>query len=227
MREFFVQLLKLEKIRVRQFVYRLRQFDIQVLRSESVALLGNNGAGKSTILRLMAGIYEPTSGFVRTTGRVAAVLELGVGFHTELTGRENVDLYGSIIGIPTREMPAYRQRIFDFADLAKFIDLPTKYYSSGMVARLAFSVAVCANPDILLLDEVLAVGDGAFRQKCLGRLHELRKAGATLVVASHDFDVIRELCDRAVLLKNGAIIEDGQADLVIEKYKYNMDLQIA
>jgi ABC-type polysaccharide/polyol phosphate transport system ATPase subunit len=222
MREFFIRLVKLQKIRVRRRVFSLSQFDLSVGRGEAVALIGNNGSGKSTILRLVAGIYEPTHGSIRTVGRIAAVIELGAGFHLELTGHENVDLYGSIIGIPIAQMATYRERTFAFADIDEFIDLPTKYYSSGMIARLAFAVAVCSDPDILVLDEVLAVGDGAFREKCYARLRELRASGATLIVASHDFHVLGALCDRAVWLQGGAVIQDGAVQAVIGKYRAQM-----
>jgi ABC-type polysaccharide/polyol phosphate transport system ATPase subunit len=222
MREFFIKLARLKAIRIRRLVFKLERLNVKIMPGEAVALLGNNGSGKSTILLLMAGIYEPTTGTVQTAGRISAVLELGAGFHAELTGRENVDLYGSIIGIRRDAMPAYRSRIVEFADLAEFLDLPIKFYSSGMVARLAFAVAVCVDPDVLLLDEVLAVGDGAFRRKCFARLHQLHQANATLLVASHDLDVIKELCTRAILLDHGKLLRDGPVDDVIREYAVSM-----
>ncbi len=218
LREWFIRVLKSQPLHVKRPIFQLRQFDLQVTPGECVALLGKNGAGKSTVLRLIAGIYQPTSGTVHTNGRISAVLELGAGFHMELTGFENVALYGSITGVPSNEMPSYRERIFRFADIGEFDALPIKYYSSGMMARLALAVAICTTPDIFLLDEALAVGDESFRKKCLSRLKALRESNTTMLLASHDINVIRDLADRAVLIDKGSIIRDGPVDDVIDAY---------
>ncbi|HEX3276372.1 MAG TPA: ATP-binding cassette domain-containing protein, partial [Gemmatimonadales bacterium] len=150
---------------MRHAAFSIRHLDLRVEPGESVALMGHNGSGKSTVLRLVAGIYQPTTGTIATNGRITAVIELGAGFHPELTGAENIHLYGAVLGLTRREILARWDEIVEFADMTEFLDTPLKYYSSGMEARLAFSVAVCLQPAILLLDEVLAVGDAAFRQR--------------------------------------------------------------
>jgi ABC-type polysaccharide/polyol phosphate transport system ATPase subunit len=218
-REWFIRVLKRQPLNIRRPIFQLQNLNLQVRPGECVALLGNNGAGKSTALRLIAGIYQPTSGTVLTTGRISAVLELGAGFHMELTGIENVALYGSITGVPKNEMHAYRERIFLFADIGEFSALPIKYYSSGMMARLALAVAICTTPDIFLLDEALAVGDESFRRKCLNRLQELRDSSTTMLLASHDMKVVRDLTERAILIDKGSIIRDGPVDEVIDAYQ--------
>jgi ABC-2 type transport system ATP-binding protein len=218
LREWFIRTVTRRPRHVRHLEFSLRGFDLRIGRGEAVALVGGNGSGKSTALRMIAGIYTPTRGSVTTYGRLAAVIELGAGFHQELTGIENVDLYGAILGWRRQDLEAHRKRILDFAGIGPFIDMPVKYYSSGMRARLAFSVAVCGEPDILLLDEVLAVGDRPFQEKCLGRLHELNAAGSTLVVVSHDFATLRGLCSRAVWLDDGGIRMDGPLEAVLEAY---------
>jgi ABC-type polysaccharide/polyol phosphate transport system ATPase subunit len=217
-REWFIRVLKAQPLNIKRPIFQLRHLNLQVKPGECVALLGNNGAGKSTALRLIAGIYQPTSGTVRTNGRISAVLELGAGFHMELTGIENVALYGTITGVPRNELDSYRERIFDFADIGEFSALPIKYYSSGMMARLALAVAICTTPDIFLLDEALAVGDESFKNKCLNRLRELRDSNTTMLLASHDMKVIRDLADRAILIDKGGIIQDGPVDDVVDAY---------
>jgi ABC-type polysaccharide/polyol phosphate transport system ATPase subunit len=218
-REWFIRVLKRQPLNIKRPIFQLQNLNIQVRPGECVALLGNNGAGKSTALRLIAGIYQPTSGTVRTNGRISAVLELGAGFHMELTGIENVALYGTITGVPKNEMSSYRERIFRFADIGEFGALPIKYYSSGMMARLALAVAICTTPDIFLLDEALAVGDESFRRKCVSRLQELRDSNTTMLLASHDLNLVRNLAERAILIDKGCIIQDGPVDDVIDAYQ--------
>ena len=218
-REWFIRTLLRRPIHVRQSLFTLTDFDLRVGKGESVALIGTNGSGKSTALRLLAGIYKPTSGSVQTFGRVGAVIELGAGFHMELTGAENIEIYAGLMGLSRMQFALRFQEIVEFAGLWKYIDIPVKYYSSGMQARLAFSVALCVQPDILLLDEVLAVGDKGFQEKCLNHLRMFHSQGGTMVIASHSFDLVRDLCSRAVWLDEGAIRMDGEVDAVLEAYQ--------
>lgn len=218
LRERFIRTLLRRPLHVRRALFTLEQFDFLVQPGESVALIGANGSGKSTALRLIAGIYLPTEGIVETCGRIAAIIELGVGFNPELTGAENVALYAAVIGLSRAEITARFEEIVAFADLGQFIDEPVKYYSSGMQARLAFSVAVCVRPDILLVDEVLAVGDQEFRRRCLARLDEFRAKGGTLIVVTHDLESVQDLCTRAVWVDHGRIRADGPAKEVLAAY---------
>lgn len=219
LREFFIRSILGRPIHVRRATFTLKDFDLRVGRGEGVALIGDNGSGKSTALRLIAGIYAPTAGIIETHGRVAAVIELGVGFNPELTGAENVALYAAVLGLTRREIAQRTPDIVEFADIGDFIHEPVKYYSSGMQARLAFSVALCVRPDVLLLDEVLAVGDQGFRERCLDRLHVFRKGGGTLVVVSHELETVGRLCERAVWLEHGRVRLSGPADAVTGAYR--------
>jgi len=206
-------------LHVRRAEFTLREVDFRVEAGESVALIGANGSGKSTALRLIAGIYRPSSGTIETNGRITAVIELGAGFHPELTGADNVALYAAVLGVPRRELAQRYGEIVEFAAIPDFLDTPLKYYSSGMEARLAFSVAVCLQPEILLLDEVLAVGDQVFRDRCLERLRAYHSGGGTLVLVSHELDQLRELCGRAIWLHQGRLVMDGPIDAVLEAYR--------
>lgn len=218
LREWFIRALRRRPIHIRHLSFSLTDFHLRVERGETVALIGRNGSGKSTALRVIAGIYTPSSGVVRVEGRIGAVIELGAGFHGELTGAENVEFYASVMGLSRTELVQHRKRIVEFAELGEFIDMPVKYYSSGMQARLAFAVAVCVRPEVLLLDEVLAVGDQEFQEKCLDHLDKFKAAGGTMVVVSHDAGVLRRLCDRAVWLERGAIRREGAVDEVLDAY---------
>lgn len=219
LREWFIRTALGRPIHVRHAEFSLRDFNLRVERGETVALIGPNGCGKSTVLRLIAGIYMPTEGTVETSGRVAAVIELGAGFNMELTGAENVELYGSIMGLGRERLARHFEEIVSFAGIGKFIDTPVKYYSSGMMARLAFSVAVNAQPDILLLDEVLAVGDQSFQEKCAERLRAFQAGGGTMVIVTHNLNSVSALCSRAVWLENGSIRMEGDADAVAQSYR--------
>ena len=220
LRELFIRVARRRPITVRRAVFTLRDFDLRVERGEGVALIGDNGCGKSTALRLIAGVYRPTAGLVETNGRLAAVIELGVGFHPELTGVENVGLYGAVMGLSRREVAARREEVEDFAELGDFMREPVKFYSSGMQARLAFAVAVvCASPEILLLDEVLAVGDAGFQHKCRERLRLLHEQGVTIITVSHDLDSLGDICRRAVWLEHGAMRMDGDLATVVDAYR--------
>lgn len=219
LREWFIRRVLRRPLHVRRAEFTLRAVDLRVERGESVALVGPNGSGKSTALRLIAGIYRPSTGRVETNGRITAVIELGAGFHPELTGAENIALYASVLGITRRELAARYDEIVEFAAMSDFLDTPLKYYSSGMEARLAFSVSVCLQPDILLLDEVLAVGDQAFRERCLHRLRAYHERGGTLILVSHELDQVRALCQRGIWLERGEVVRDGPIDEVLAAYR--------
>src|SRR6185369_15136250 len=207
--------------------WALRDVSFSVGKGESLGLVGHNGAGKSTALKLMTRILEPTSGHVAMNGRVAALLELGSGFHPDLSGRENVFLNGSLLGFSRRDMLARLPGIVDFAEIGDFIDLEVKHYSSGMYTRLAFAVATSVDPDILITDEVLAVGDEAFQRKCIERIYRFRQTGKTIVFVSHGLDVVRQLCDRAVWLDHGVARAVGPATEVINEYVADTNLREA
>ena len=219
LREWFIRRVLRRPIHVRRAAFTLHDVDLAIDRGEAVALLGRNGSGKSTVLRLIAGIYQASSGTVRTEGRITAVIELGAGFHPELTGAENISLYAAVLGLTRKELAERYDDIVEFAAIPDLPDTPLKYYSSGMEARLAFSVAVCLQPDILLLDEVLAVGDQAFRQRCLERLRQYHARGGTLILVSHELEQLRELCSRGVWLDEGRIVADGPIDQVLARYR--------
>ncbi|MER3409260.1 MAG: hypothetical protein C4306_03950, partial [Thermoleophilia bacterium] len=199
-------------------VWALREVSLTVEAGESVGLIGRNGSGKTTLLKLVAGIIKPTSGRVDVGGRVGSLLELGAGFHPELTGRENVFLNGSILGLSRRAVRRHLDEIVAFAELERFIDLPVRTYSSGMVMRLGFAVAAHLEADVLLLDEVLAVGDEEFQRKCFGKIFELKRRGATIVFVSHDAAAVERLCGRGVLLRQGRVEVDGPVQEAIGRY---------
>jgi ABC-type polysaccharide/polyol phosphate transport system ATPase subunit len=190
----------------------------QVPRGQALGIIGHNGAGKSTILKMLSNITTPTSGEIRIAGRIAGLLEVGSGFHPELTGRENVYLSGSILGMRRAEITKKFDAIVDFAEVRQFIDVPVKRYSSGMYVRLGFSIAAHLEADILLLDEVLAVGDAGFQERCLGRIEELRQAGVTIVFISHDLNAVQRLCERVLVMHRGKLIHDGSAEESIQAY---------
>jgi ABC-type polysaccharide/polyol phosphate transport system ATPase subunit len=198
--------------------YALRDVSFTVAPGESVALIGPNGAGKSTLLSMVAGLVEPDQGQVRVKGRVAALLELGVGFHEELTGRENVSLNASLMGLSRRQTMNVFDAIVDFSGVESFINEPLRAYSSGMKLRLAFAVAIHCDPDILLTDEVLVVGDQAFQAKCMDKIHEFRRRGKTLLCVSHSSGMVRRFCDRGIWLDHGRIVMTGTAADVLEAY---------
>lgn len=187
-----------------------------VERGETVGLVGPNGSGKSTALKLLAGVVTPTRGRVTVSGKLQALIELGAGFHQELSGRENVHLYASIIGMKRREIDAKFDRIVGFSGLEQFIDTPIKHYSSGMIVRLGFAVAAHMEPEILLVDEVLSVGDAAFQQKCMDKIEEFRSEGRTMIVVSHSRAVIEKLCERVLLLQRGKIVAQGPPSQVLD-----------
>lgn len=206
----------------REELWALKDVSFAVERGKTVGIIGPNGSGKSTALKLITRILEPTSGQVVVQGRVSALIELGAGFHPDLTGRENVYLNGSLLGFGRNEMKAKFDRIVEFSELEKFIDVPIKHYSSGMHMRLGFAVAIHVDPDVLLIDEILAVGDQAFQNKCLAKIGELKSQGVTIVFVSHDLEAVRSLCPSAIWLENGVIQESGTTDRVIDGYLNNV-----
>lgn len=198
--------------------YALKHVTFRVAHGESLAVMGPNGAGKSTLLGLIARLSIPDEGSIEVNGRTAALLELGSGFHPDLTGRENVRLNASLIGLSRKRAAALFDQIVEFSGIVDFIDEPLRTYSTGMVMRLAFSVAVNMDPEILLIDEVLAVGDQTFQAKCIERIHHFRVAGKTIVAVSHAASILQELCDHAIWLDHGELIMAGQVQDVAEAY---------
>lgn len=207
------------KRRPREQVWALKDVSFSVSAGETVGVIGDNGAGKSTLLKLITKVVEPSSGQIHVKGRVAALLELGAGFHPDLTGRENVYLNGSVLGIRRQEMQRKFDDVVAFSELDQFIDVPVKHYSSGMYMRLAFSVAIHVEPDVLLVDEVLAVGDQGFQIKCLQRVRELQRQGVTILFVSHDLTTVSDLCSRVVWLEYGQVQIEGGTERVLEAYR--------
>jgi ABC-type polysaccharide/polyol phosphate transport system ATPase subunit len=207
----------------REPFWAVRDVSFDVERGQTLGLIGANGAGKSTLFKLLSAITAPTEGEIRLHGRLAALIEIGSGFHPELTGRENVFLSGAVLGMRRREIARKLDRIVEFAGVGAFIDSPVKWYSSGMYVRLGFSVAAHLNPQILLVDEVLAVGDEWFQQKCHQRIAELRRAGTTVLVISHDLATVERVCDRAMLVAGGRIALDGHPSRVVAAYRRSVD----
>lgn len=208
---------KRDTARAQQF-WALRHVNFNVYEGQRLAIIGRNGAGKSTLLKIMSRITPPTEGSITIQGRVASLLEVGTGFHGELTGRENVYLNGSILGLSKAEITRRFDEIVEFSNIEKFIDTPLRHYSSGMQLRLAFSVAAHLDPEVLIIDEVLAVGDADFQKKCINKMQEVSSTGRTLLFVSHNFAAIRSLCDSAILLSKGTKEAEGPVDDIIELY---------
>lgn len=215
-KEYFVKLLK-RQLMFNEF-YALKDVSLTVNKGESVALIGANGSGKSTLLKCIAGVLYPTTGSIQVRGSIAPLIELGAGFDPDLTARENIYLNGAVLGHDRRFMDEHFQSIVDFAELWDFIDVPVKNYSSGMVARLGFSIATEVSADILVVDEILSVGDFRFQEKCKVRMEEMMKGGTTLLFVSHSEEQVTQLCKRAILLDKGTIVADGEAEKVVEFY---------
>ncbi len=208
-----------------EILWALRGVSFTVQAGEALGVVGRNGAGKTTLLKILSRITDPTEGRARLHGRVGSLLEVGTGFHPELTGRENIFLNGAILGMHRAEISSRFDEIVDFAEVERFIDTPVKYYSSGMYVRLAFSVAAHLNPEILLVDEVLAVGDLAFQKKCLGKMGNVATAGRTILLVSHNMEAILGLCSRAIWIDDGGLVADGPSSEVVEAYtRASMDL---
>jgi lipopolysaccharide transport system ATP-binding protein len=198
--------------------WALRDINLEIEEGERVGIIGRNGAGKSTLLKILSRITNPTRGRIRTHGRVASLLEVGTGFHPELSGRENIFLNGAILGMSTAEIRRKFDEIVAFSEIERFLDTPVKRYSSGMYLRLAFAVAVQLEPDILVVDEILAVGDAEFQRRCLGKMDELGRSGRTLLFVSHNMGAVSSLCTRGVLLSKGECVAEGPVDLVLKEY---------
>jgi ABC-type polysaccharide/polyol phosphate transport system ATPase subunit len=214
LRELFTKFFRQEN-NVHEFE-AIRNVSFNISKGEMVGIIGRNGSGKSTLLKVISGVYKPSGGLVQVHGTIAPLLELGAGFHHELTGRENIVINGLLMGFSKREMEEREQSIIDFADIGEFIDVPVKQYSSGMYMRLAFAVATEVDPDILAVDEILAVGDTAFRQKCFDRLQRFRAANKTILFVTHSMQQIAEYCDRAILLDKGQLLFDGTPQQAVE-----------
>ncbi|WP_125609619.1 ABC transporter ATP-binding protein [Specibacter cremeus] len=218
-KEAFVWLMKGRKGDLSAKFHALRDVDLTVAQGETVALLGFNGSGKSTLLKHISGVMIPDSGTVRTRGRVAGLIEVGAGFHHDLSGRDNVYLNGAILGMTEAQIKERFDSIVEFAEIGEFIDTEVKFYSSGMYLRLAFSVAVHTDPEVFLVDEILAVGDEPFQKKCIAKIQELAAEGKTLVVVSHDLDLVARICDRGVLLDHGNVMFDGPIDEAVARMR--------
>ena len=217
LKEIFTTAIK-GNLRFNEFL-ALDDVSFEVLKGETLGLIGNNGAGKSTTLKLISGILKPTSGTIITKGNIVPMLELGAGFDLELTGRENIYLNGAILGYSKEYLESKYEDIVDFAEIREFIDMPIRNYSSGMMAKLAFSIASVVQPEILIVDEILAVGDLAFQKKSFNRMKELMSGGATVLFVSHDIEKIEEMCDKVVWLNHGKVVMNGEAEEVCKAYR--------
>ena len=211
--------------RAGQYIWALKDITFEIKHGEVVGVIGRNGAGKSTLLKILSRITKPSAGFVKVRGRVGSLLEVGTGFHPDLSGRENIYLNGAILGMKKAEIQRKFDEIVAFAEVEKFIDTPVKRYSSGMYLRLAFAVAAHLEPDILIVDEVLAVGDVAFQKKCLGKMGDVAAEGRTVLFVSHNMDVIQQMCPRCVMLNGGQLVSQGPSATVIAKYLSNYSYQ--
>src|SRR5271157_1730744 len=201
-----------------QEFWALKDVSFSIKHGETFGVIGPNGSGKSTLLKMLAGVLYPDSGSIRVNGRIAPFLELGVGFQYELTARENIYLYGSVMGLTKKEVDRKYDDIMEFAELKRFENMKLRNFSSGMYVRLAFSVAIQTDPDIMLLDEVLAVGDEHFQKKCMGKIEEIRKSGKTIVFVSHALGSVQSLCQKSLLLSGGKMVAIGDTDKIIEQY---------
>jgi len=219
LREEIIKFFKRDRKKENEYIWALKDVSLEIKKGEIVGIIGPNGAGKTTLLKILSRITEPTDGYAEVYGRVGSLLEVGVGFHPELTGRENIYLNGAMLGMSKKEIDKKFDQIVSFADIEKFIDTPVKHYSSGMYVRLAFSVAAHLEPEILLVDEVLAVGDISFQQKCLGKMDQVTKEGRTVLFVSHNMSAIRSLCKRVIWLENGKIKKEGDANSVTIEYE--------
>ncbi|HQN68587.1 MAG TPA: ABC transporter ATP-binding protein [Anaerolineaceae bacterium] len=217
LKEYAIRLLQ-RRLKHREF-WAIKDLDLNIQQGEVFGIVGDNGAGKSTLLKVISKVLRPTTGRVRIHGKIAPLLELGAGFHPELSGRENVFLNGALLGYSHDEMNQVFNEIVEFSELAEFIDAPIRTYSSGMYARLGFAVATAHQPEILIVDEILSVGDEAFQRKCTDRITGFRENGATVLMVSHNLDLIAGMCNRAAWLDHGKLIHMGNAEEVVAKYR--------
>jgi ABC-2 type transport system ATP-binding protein/lipopolysaccharide transport system ATP-binding protein len=221
LKEHVIRMLQGRRVEYRAF-WALNGIDLEIHRGESVGIIGRNGAGKSTLLKVIAHVLRPTRGRVWVKGNVAPLIELGAGFHPELTGRENVFLNGALLGFSRAQMEERFDRIVAFAELGSFMDAALRTYSSGMVMRLGFAVATEVNPDILIIDEILAVGDESFQEKCMARMSDFRAKGTTILFVSHGLEAVRAICDRAVWIEEGLLKHSGSVGEVIDAYRAHL-----
>lgn len=219
LKETAVWLLKGRKGELSEKFHALKDVQLTIDQGQTVALLGFNGSGKSTLLKHISGVMLPDSGTVRTRGRVAGLIEVGAGFHPDLTGRDNVFLNAAILGMSEEEIKERFDSIIEFSEIGQFIDTEVKFYSSGMYLRLAFSVAVHTNPEVFLIDEILAVGDEPFQRKCINKIQDLARDGKTLVVVSHDLDLVSRICDRGIVLQHGNVVFDGPIEEAVSRLR--------
>lgn len=217
-KELFIKKLKGEKLRFNEF-WALKDVSFELKKGERLGILGLNGAGKSTLLKVIAGVYKPTKGSVQRYGHMAPMIELGAGFDPNYTGRENIFLYGSVLGFSKEFLMSKYEEILEFSELGEFIDVPIKNYSSGMKARLGFSIATVVEPEILILDEVLSVGDAKFRKKCEKKMKKMFDHGVTVLFVSHSLAQVKRLCNKAIILEHGQLIAKGDIDDVVEIYE--------
>ena len=217
-KELFIKKLKGEKLRFNEF-WALKDVSFELKKGERLGILGLNGAGKSTLLKVIAGVYKPTKGSVQRYGHMAPMIELGAGFDPNYTGRENIFLYGSVLGFSKEFLMSKYDEILEFSELGEFIDVPIKNYSSGMKARLGFSIATVVEPEILILDEVLSVGDDKFRKKCEKKMKKMFDHGVTVLFVSHSLAQVKRLCNKAIILEHGQLIAKGDIDDVVEIYE--------
>ena len=207
------------------FFDAVKDVSFNIYPGETVGIVGRNGSGKSTLLKIIAGVYRPSAGHVTVNGTVAPLLELGAGMHPELTGRENIVLNGLLMGYSKAEMIAKQNKIIDFAEIDEFIDTPVKQYSSGMYMRLAFSVATEVDPQILIIDEILTVGDAKFQSKCLDRLDNFRRANKTILLVTHSLTQMKDVCDRAIVLEGGSVVSDNVIDVAVRDFQKLLGLK--
>jgi lipopolysaccharide transport system ATP-binding protein len=201
-----------------QYVWALKDVSFEINHGDAVGIVGHNGAGKSVLLKILSRVTSPSEGYAELHGKVGSMLEVGTGFHPELTGRENIYLGGTILSMKKDEINRKFDEIVDFSGVERFLDTPVKHYSSGMSVRLAFAIAAHLEPEIMMLDEVLAVGDDAFKQKCLNKMKEVVSEGRTALLVSHDMRTVEELCDRAVFLRNGRVVAFGDTQEIVSQY---------
>lgn len=223
LKEYFVRILKGKTVKIDEF-YALKDISFEIPKGDSFALLGSNGSGKSTMLKVISGIYKPYKGSVKVNGSIAPMIELGAGFDMELTARENVFLNGCILGYTRSFMDEKFNEIIDFAELWDFIDVPVKNYSSGMQARLGFAIATLIKPEILIVDEILAVGDAHFQDKCKAKMEELKSGGTTLILVSHNIKQVLETCKHAAWINKGTLMMVGEVEEVCNEYIKNKDI---
>lgn len=225
LREDIMGLFRKKKV-VHEEFWALKPIDFEIHRGEVVGLIGSNGSGKSTLLKILSRVTWPTLGEVSLFGKVGALLEVGTGFHVDLTGRENIFLSGAILGMKRKEVENHFDEIISFSGIEEFLDTPVKHYSSGMFLRLAFSVMAHLNSDILIVDEVIAVGDAEFQEKCLEKMRSIAAQGKTVILVSHQLDIVKDLCNRVMWLHKGRLVADGETEAILERYESKAALQV-